>query len=92
MIEVYKIISEKYDPRIGNMLKMREEQTNRATLRGHKKKLYTQRAKLDVRKYSFSVRTAQIWNSQPENVINATSLNSFKNKIRQILARPRHTI
>ena len=81
MIEVYKIITEKYDPKIGQLLKMRNDQTSRSTLRGNSKKLYTQRARLDVRKYSFSIRTAQVWNSLPEKVINAPTLNAFKNRL-----------
>ena len=81
MIEVYKITTGKYDPKIGGLLKMRNDQTNRTTTRGNTKKIYTQRARLDVRKYSFSVRTAQVWNSLPENVISAKTLNSFKNRL-----------
>jgi len=35
----------------------------------------------DIRKYSFPVRVIGVWNSLPEHVINAQSLNSFKNRL-----------
>ena len=60
---------------------MREDHVERAPNRGNSKQLYTQRARLDVRKCSFGVRTAQIWNSLPEKVVSAKTLNSFKNQL-----------
>ena len=38
---------------------------------------------IDVRKYSFCVRVVNIWNSLslPNQVITATSVNSFKNRL-----------
>ena len=49
--------------------------------RGHSMKLQKQYARLDVRKYFFSYRVVDLWNSLPENVISATSVNSFKNRL-----------
>ena len=37
------------------------------------------RARLDVRKYSFSVRSAKLWNEIPSETREASSLNIFKN-------------
>ena len=34
----------------------------------------------DVRKYSFCIRVVNKWNSLPNEVITATSVNSFKNR------------
>ena len=36
-------------------------------------------ARLDVRKYSFSVRAANLWNSLPSAIRESTSVNAFKN-------------
>ena len=49
--------------------------------RGHTMKLQKQYARLDVRKHFFSNRVVELWNSLPENVISATSVNSFKNRL-----------
>ena len=37
--------------------------------------------KLDVRKYAFSQRTVNEWNKLPGECVNATSVNTFKNKL-----------
>ena len=81
MIETYKIMSEKYDPEVSNFLKMRKDHTARPTVRGNSKKLFNQRPKLDIRKYSFAVRIINMWNSLPENVISAKTTNTFKNRL-----------
>ena len=44
-------------------------------------KLSHVRTNIDVRKYNFSVRVIGIWNSLPNDVILAASINSFKNKL-----------
>ena len=35
----------------------------------------------DVRKYSFTQRTVNIWNSLPGHVVNPSPVNSFKNNL-----------
>ena len=52
--------------------------TQRSGNRGNSRKLGPTRARLDIRKYSFSERTTQIWNSLPDKVVCAKSLNSCK--------------
>jgi len=47
-------------------------------LRGHKKKLVKDRSRLDSRKYFFSQRVINRWNSLPAKVVNSESVNSFK--------------
>ena len=46
--------------------------------RGHSKKLFKPRARLNVRKNSFSHRVIKDWNSLPESVIGADDLETFK--------------
>ena len=50
-------------------------------LRGHELKLYKPRTKLDVRKYFFSIRVIDEWNSLPESVIYSNTVNTFKAQI-----------
>jgi len=52
-----------------------------STLRGHDMKLFIQRARLHVRKYFFSHRVVPHWNSLPQHVVNAPSVNSFKSRL-----------
>jgi len=44
-------------------------------------KLSKQRANLDVRKFSFSERVVQEWNKLLQEVVDATSVNKFKNRL-----------
>ena len=81
MIEVYKIIHGIYDKKANKVLKLNNEVVDRSSTRGNPFKLFTQRPRLDVRKYSFSVRVAKAWNSLPEKVVTAKSVDSFKNRL-----------
>jgi len=49
--------------------------------RGHTMKLSKQRTSLDVRKFSFSQRVVQEWNKLSQDVVDATSVNQFKNRL-----------
>ena len=53
-------------------------------LRGHSSKLRKKRSRLDVRKYFFSDRVLDRWNSLPENIVQSSSLNSFKRGLRKL--------
>lgn len=77
MIEVYKILTDKYDAQATPTL-------NRCIYnrtRGNSLKLQTDFAKYDVRKYSFCTRVVQLWNSLPDSVVNVGSVNIFKNRL-----------
>jgi len=50
-------------------------------LRGHIMKLSKQRTSLDVRKFSFSQRVVQKWNKLSQDVVDATSVKQFKNRL-----------
>ena len=49
--------------------------------RGHHLKLKKLVAKSAIRKNFFSVRVVDLWNSLPQEVVSAVSLNSFKNRL-----------
>ena len=49
--------------------------------RGHNMKLYKYRFSKDVAKFSFVNRVIDEWNALPQEAIDCTSVNSFKNKI-----------
>ena len=49
--------------------------------RGNSRRLVKNFSRYDVRKYSFTQRIVNIWNSLPEHVVNSSSVNSFKNNL-----------
>jgi len=74
MIEVYKLLIGK--EKIDSVFNF----TNAPySLRVHEKKLTKDRSRLDTRKFFFSQRVVNGWNGIPAEVINSTSVNSFKN-------------
>ena len=77
MIEVYKILYKKYDPITTH--KLFTFDTNNT--RGHNLKLKKFPFKTDKCKHFFTNRVINLWNSLPEEVVYASSLNMFKNKL-----------
>ena len=78
MIETFKIISgrEKVD---------KEEffhlaETTYGT-RGHTMKLFKPRTRTTQRQHTFSIRVVDNWNRLPQHVIDAASVNDFKNRL-----------
>ena len=57
------------------------ELRKKSKTRGHKKKLFKRRSRLNVRKGSFSQRTVNDWNSLPQAVIESESLDQLKNRL-----------
>jgi len=78
LIETYKILSgkEKVNPNCFFTLDKKPYST-----RGHALKLYTKRSRLELRRNFFSQRVVSHWNKLPESVVNAATVNSFKNRL-----------
>ena len=82
-IEVFKILNgyENIDSNI--FLEIKESKITR----GHNYTLVKKQSRLDVRKYSFSQRTVNVWNKLSTDCVNASSFNMFRNKIDKYLAK-----
>jgi len=78
LIEVYKILNDKD---IVDKATFFQLSPTASTLRGHGMKLFLPRARLHVRKYFFSHRVVPHWNSLPQHVVEAPSVNSFKSRL-----------
>ena len=80
IIEVLKIFKgyENLDPCTFSEL-------NTAPTRGHSLKLIKPRCRLDIRKFSFSHKIVDIWNSLDNCIIACDSTNSFKTRIYKFL-------
>ena len=81
MIDTYKILNHVYDQETVKFLKLWKDEATRPPSRGNSLKLFPQFAHLNVRKHSFSSRIVKAWNSLPEKVILAPSVDSFKNRL-----------
>ena len=82
MIEVFKIIHNLYDIESSPKILRWEDVSFRTGNRGHTLKLFTQRAKTNIN-FFFPIRVTEPWNSLPETVVQAKSLNTFKNRLDQ---------
>ena len=76
MIEVYKIFNGLDDLKLEDFFEL-----DTADRRGHSKKLKIKSARLDIRKYSFSVRVVSLWNKLTEQTVSSQSLDCFKNSL-----------
>ena len=76
MVQVYKIINQIDKVDISKLFTFAPH----GATRGHSLKLFKPRARLNVRNQSFRNREIDSWNSLPESVVKAPSLNSFKNR------------
>ena len=75
MVECYKMTHESYD------METRLKLDNDTTRRGHSLKFKMTASNKEVRHNFFSIRVVSKWNSLPEDVVAAPSLNSFKNRL-----------
>ena len=73
LIETFKIVNAKYrvnSESFFNSTKVEEEDTQ--------KKLFKKRTRLDVKKFSFSNRVVDKWNSLTDTCVNCITVNNFK--------------
>ena len=77
MIEVFKITHDLYDPDVSLNLAYHSG----TITRGNKYKLINHRFHYDLRKYYFSARIVNIWNSLPNHVVDVNSVNVFKARL-----------
>ena len=85
MIQVYKISNNLDRIDINNFFVQ-----VKSTTRGHCKKLFKKRYEKDIRKYTFSQRVIDDWNSLNNEIVLAESLNSFKSKLDKYWAEYNH--
>ena len=79
MIELYKILTEKYGAAVSsNFVTLR---VNESDTRGHHLKIFKERCRLNIKKNSFIHGCTDVWNSLPQSVVGAPSVQSFETKI-----------
>jgi hypothetical protein len=81
MIECFKIIRGIYDKDVTNFMTPRLDVAERTSPRAHCYQLYLAPVKKLSRKNFFSIRVMNKWNSLPREVVEAPSINAFKNRL-----------
>ena len=76
LIGVYRLMSGKKNVEKTQFFRQARCEYN---LRGHSLRVGKKRSRLDIRKYSFSQRVVNGWNRLPQNIVDARSINQFKN-------------
>ena len=76
MIEVYKIFNGLDDLKVEDFFVLDTDGR-----RGHSRKLKVQSCRLDIRKYSFSVRVVDLWNRLSEETVCSDTLTTFKKRL-----------
>ena len=77
LIETYKMMNGHYNIDVNTLL----PQGKNPTTRGHNFKLSKQRFNTDTRKRFFSLRVVNYWNALPDNIVEASTTNTFKNRL-----------
>lgn len=78
LILVFKILTSKAKLNYSDFFSLNSTQT-----RGHSLQLYKKDFKKDTRKYFFSNRVIDTWNSLPNDIVTATTISSFKSRLRK---------
>ncbi len=80
MIEFYKYCHKEYDVQ-QTPFKLHRDVNIDSTTRDNGIKMWKEKCKTSVRAQFLGNRSANIWNTLPREVVNAPSLNSFKNRL-----------
>ena len=78
LIECFKILKGIDRVKKDNFFQTRESSGN---IRGHRLKLYKKQCRTDLRRFFFSNRVINIWNSLPAEVVESCTLGSFKSSM-----------
>ena len=78
LIETFKILTDREKLNKNDFFQLADQQHG---LRGHTLKLFKKRCHTTIRANSFSMRVVDEWNALPQEVVAATSVNCFKNRL-----------
>ena len=81
MIELFKILKGIYDPSCVPQFDLVQLSEENISTRGNNYKLIQRLCHYDLRKLSFSNRVIPIWNSLPNYVVSADTINTFNNRL-----------
>ncbi len=76
LIEIYKIMQQKYDARVNLALLLIND-----TTRGNTKKIFKARCRTQLRQNVFQFRVVNVWNSLPRCVVEAETIQTFERRL-----------
>ena len=83
LIEIYKILTLKYDEDVCCGLLTRCEES---TTRGHRLRVFKERCRLEVRRLGFPHRAIDTWNNLPSSVVDAPKTHIFEHRLDKFLS------
>src|SRR5258706_15156454 len=78
LIETFKIVTGAENVDVQNFFEFAQ---GTHVLRGHKYKFFVKRNRPELRRHFYSQRVLYDWNRLPSSVVEATSVNCFKNRL-----------
>ena len=87
MVEVFKILNNWYDPEVSSLLSKHSGVVPNMPTRVTSNKLFKKRARLDIRKFSFSHCIVNAWNNPPEETVSAPTVITFENRLDAFLSK-----
>ena len=81
MIEVYKLTHGLYDINPRDIIPLKQPASQLHNLRRHNLQIKHRFSRTNIRKNYLPLRIAHPWNSLPHDIVNAGTLNTFKNKL-----------
>jgi len=76
-MELFKILKDIYDPSYVPQFDLVQLSEDNIRTRGNNYKLIQHHCHYDLRKLSFTSRVIPIWNSLPNHVVSADTINTF---------------
>jgi len=83
-IETYKILTGKEDIDRDQLFQLTP---NIHSTIGHQLKLFKKPCRINVRKFFFSQKVVDSWNSLPSNIVESPSINTLKNRLDDYISR-----
>ena len=80
-MEVFKILNNRYDSEVSSLLTKHSDVVQNRPTRGISKNLFKKRTRLDIRKFSFSHRILDVWNTLPKETGSAPIMITFENRL-----------
>ena len=78
LIDTFKILTNREKMNKDDFIELADQQHG---LRGHTLKLFKQRCRTTIHANSFSMRVVDKWNALLQEVVDATSVNCFRNRL-----------
>ena len=89
MIETFKILKGYDQVDVNKFFSLRDEVAQRGGTRGHHLRIFKPRRNTVLSRKFFSHRVGDSWNRLPSHVIEATTVNNFKDRYDQYIERER---